>query len=144
MKHKRFMYISAKILDSGMLPPKQALRLIKLRKVIRATPFYARRRVWRYVWEFMSVEPEIEPERVTSTPAKIGQTVYILLDDYGIEDAEELISAETITEVGTRGFWLSGSLDDPEGMDILIRWERIGVDVFFTRKAAEKALKERT
>lgn len=142
MTHREFMRASAKLLDGGLFGPKAALRLICLRKIVRATPFYARRRVWRQVLAF--AEAMSEPSEPGMTlPADVGQTVYILLDDYGMEDDEDPISAEPITEVSTRGFWLSGFVGDPDDMTTFVPWERVGVDVFFTREAAERAWKER-
>lgn len=75
---------------------------------------------------------------VVVPPIYVGQTVYMLLE-YTDEETDP-ISEETITEVGTRGFWLSSFLPARDDMSTFVSWEDVGSRAFFSRTAAEKAV----
>lgn len=75
--------------------------------------------------------------RCVMLPCKTGDPVW-----FKIEDTDgEYISEDRVTESGTRGFWTSGILDDPDGMHLFTEWNEIGKTAFLTRESAEAALK---
>lgn len=75
--------------------------------------------------------------RCVMLPCKTGDPVW-----FKIEDTDgEYISEDRVTESGTRGFWTSGILDDPDGMHLFTEWNEIGKTAFLTRESAEATLK---
>lgn len=73
---------------------------------------------------------------------EIGQKVYSVLDPR-IWDEEELVSEETVTDIGARGFWISARVPAEDDHGDFISWDRVGVDIFFTREEAEKEARTR-
>lgn len=71
----------------------------------------------------------------------VGQKVYTLLDDQ-IWDDDDLIAEELVSEVGSRGFWISSYNPPQDDMGIFFGWDEIGKEVFLSRDEAEKALKK--
>ena len=67
---------------------------------------------------------------------EIGQKVYSVLDPR-IWDEGDLVSEETVTDIGARGFWISACAPAEDDHGDLISWDRVGVDIFFTREEAE-------
>ena len=67
---------------------------------------------------------------------EIGQKVYSVLDPR-IWYEEELVSEETVTDIGARGFWISARVPAEDDHGDFISWNRVGVDIFFTREEAE-------
>ena len=78
---------------------------------------------------------------VIAAPVRIGQKVYTLLDQE-IWDDDDLIAEELVSEVGSRGFWISSCYPPQDDMGIFFGWDKIGKDVFLSRDEAEKALKK--
>ena len=68
---------------------------------------------------------------------EIGQKVYSVLDPR-IWDEGDLVSEETVTDIGARGFWISARVPAEDDHGDLISWDRVGVDIFFTREEAEE------
>lgn len=68
---------------------------------------------------------------------EIGQKVYSVLDPR-IWDEEDLVSEETVTDIGARGFWISARVPAEDDHGDFISWDRVGVDIFFTREEAEE------
>ena len=68
---------------------------------------------------------------------EIGQKVYSVLDPR-IWDEEELVSEETVTDIDARGFWISACVPAEDDHGDFISWDRVGVDIFFTREEAER------
>lgn len=83
---------------------------------------------------------EAEAEgRLVVLPCKVGDRVFAIFDS---DDGKE-ISAERITEAGTRGFWTANSPRlAPDRMDEFTPWQEIGKTVFLTREEAEAALEK--
>ena len=65
----------------------------------------------------------------------LGDTVWMKY--YDDDQEREAIEAVRVTGLGYEGFWYSGSPDKPRAMEALARWDRFGVDVFFSREEAE-------
>ena len=66
---------------------------------------------------------------------EIGQKVYSVIPR--IWDEEELVSEETVTDIGARGFWISACVPANDDHGFFLGWDRVGDDVFFTREEAE-------
>lgn len=77
--------------------------------------------------------------RVFAPPCKPGDPIWFIIDDSEVCDEEYYV--ETITEVGTRGLWVSYVLDKPDNMDSFIPWDEIGKTAFLTYEDAKAALK---
>lgn len=71
-------------------------------------------------------------------PCNVGDTVYWILPDL---DGWH-VSKDTVTEVGSKGFWVS-MYTETDDMDDFTSWDEFGKTVFLTREDAEKALRER-
>lgn len=76
-------------------------------------------------------------------PCKVGDKLYCIIDGL-ILDEESFVSEETVSEVGSRGYWLSGCVGGGDDMAIFEPWETIGKTAFRSREEAEKALKANT
>lgn len=81
-------------------------------------------------------------EGVIVPPCKVGIAVWLVLEDKSAEGGW-FISEEHVTDVGTRGIWLSAFDPPKDDHGNFIPWEQIGVDTFTTREEAEAALAER-
>jgi len=69
-----------------------------------------------------------------------GQEYQCLVTDFEDDDTNELIIYdEKITEVGTKGFWLS-SITTKENIDDFILYSELGKTVFLTKEDAERAI----
>ena len=75
-------------------------------------------------------------------PCKVGDTVYFILEDKMVEGGFYVTPAHTVTEVGSKGFWLSSFVPAEDDMSDFNVWEEIGKTVFLTREEAKQALKE--
>lgn len=78
---------------------------------------------------------------VIAPTVRIGQKVYTLLDQE-IWDDDDLIAEELVSEVGSRGFWISSCYPPQNDMGFFFCWDKIGKEVFLSRDEAEKALKK--
>ncbi len=79
--------------------------------------------------------------RLVEFPCKVGDAVYFLLQE--IDGEWYVTEPHCITEIGTRGFWISAfPLEKPNAMDDFTSWSEFGKTVFLTREEAEKALSE--
>ena len=107
-----------------------AVLTVNITTVMNAIPRRKREKAWGAMVELLGCKNDIPP-------VPVGQTVYMLFDE---ELAEDPISEETITEVGTRGFWLSSFLPARDDMSTFVSWEDVGSRAFFSRTAAEKAV----
>lgn len=76
-------------------------------------------------------------------PCKVGDTVYFILEDKMVEGGFYVTPAHTVTEVGSKGFWLSSFVPAEDDMSDFYLWEEIGKTVFLTREEAERALVKR-
>lgn len=78
---------------------------------------------------------------------RVGDCVFFIFEDDDCDanaiNGWVIGEPQPITEIGSRGFWLSGFNDDRTRMDDFIPYEEIGKTFFLTPEAAEKALKER-
>lgn len=70
-------------------------------------------------------------------PCKVGDKVYWILPDL---DGWH-VSKDTVTEVGSKGFWVS-MYTETDDMDDFTSCDEFGQTVFITREDAEKALME--
>ena len=78
-------------------------------------------------------------EGVSVPPCKVGDTVYFILEDTLEEGL--FISGETVTEVCSKGFFVS-EFQPPKGdLGFYTLWDDLGKNVFLSREEAEKALK---
>lgn len=75
-------------------------------------------------------------------PCKVGSTVWCVLEDKRAEGGW-FISEEHVTDVSTRGIWLSAFAPPKDDHGNFIPWKQVGVDTFTTREEAEAALAER-
>lgn len=67
---------------------------------------------------------------------EIGQKVYSVLPRL-FEYETDLVSEETVTDIGARGFWISARVPAEDDHGFFFGWNRVGVDIFFTREEAE-------
>lgn len=81
--------------------------------------------------------------RLLVLPCKIGAPVWFVVQDVDDPGRWEICEPQKVTEVGTRGFWISGLLDEPDGTHMFTPWSALGSEAFLSREAAETALKER-
>ena len=91
----------------------------------------------QHISELLQAENE---GRLLVLPCMVGDIVYCIIEKLDHEE-ESFISEETITEVGSKGFWLSAFNPAKDDMSNFEKWEVIGKTVFFTKEDAEKALK---
>ena len=80
--------------------------------------------------------------RIIVPPCKVGDTVFAVLYDGIVE--EWYISEETVTEVGSKGFYLSGYCPPRDDMTTFINYKEFGKEFYLTREEAEEALAERS
>lgn len=73
-------------------------------------------------------------------PCKVGDTAYMLLED-NVPVHKWYISEERVTEVGARGFWLSGVEPAEDDLGVFIPYDEVGSEAFFDRAAAEATMK---
>ncbi len=79
-------------------------------------------------------------------PVKVGDKIYVAIYDF--VPGQWYIADETVTEVGSRGCFISGYRPARDDIDSVIPWENFGVQVgdeivCYTREEAETALAER-
>ena len=71
-------------------------------------------------------------------PCKIGDTVYCVCED----DEGNFIQENKVTEVCTKGFWVSCYVPPENDMGLFESYEDIGKTIFFIKEEAEQKLKE--
>ncbi len=75
-------------------------------------------------------------------PCKVGDPAWFLLeDDFPVH--KWYLSKEKVTEVSTRGFFVSGYISVEDDMSTFTPWTDVGVEVFFDQKIAENALRRK-
>lgn len=79
--------------------------------------------------------------RLLVLPCKIGAPVWFVVRDVDDPGRWEICEPQKVTEVGPRGFWISGLLDEPDGMHMFTPWSALGSEAFLSREAAEAKLK---
>lgn len=94
----------------------------------------------RHVHELVTAEAE---DRLLVLPCKVGDPMWFVVQDVDDPGRWEICEPQKITEVGPRGFWISGLLDEPDGTHMFTPWSALGSEAFLSREAAETALKER-
>lgn len=80
--------------------------------------------------------------RLVVPPCKIGTPVWFIVRDVDDPGRWEICEPQKVTEVGARGFWISGLLDEPDGMHMFTPWSALGSEAFLSREAAEAKLEE--
>ena len=78
---------------------------------------------------------------VFGTPVKKGDLVYWPVWD-SVPKEYEVSSGEPITEVGSRGFFLSSLYDDPDDCDEFYPYSDIGKSIFLCEEDVEKWIKK--
>lgn len=73
---------------------------------------------------------------------KVGDPVWFVVRDVDDPGRWEICEPQKVTEVGTRGIWISGLLDEPDGMHMFTPWSALGSEAFLSREAAEAKLEE--
>lgn len=76
-------------------------------------------------------------------PCRIGDKMYFILDDEFVDEGDDPIGECTVTEVGARGFWVSGSDPAEDDMSDFTPWEDLGKTAFFSRSDAEKEYRKK-
>ena len=69
---------------------------------------------------------------------EIGQKVYSVIDPGWVEIDDVPVDEECVTDIGLRGFWVSGCRPYSGDHGVFIPWNRVGEDIFFTREEAEE------
>lgn len=70
-----------------------------------------------------------------------GRKVYAMLDeDFCAAFPGDRVCECTVTEVGSRGFWVSSFVPPQDDMGDFFAWEKVGSDVFLSREDAMKHL----
>ena len=72
---------------------------------------------------------------------EIGQKVYSVLDPTLYDG--DAVDEECVTDIGLRGFWLTGCRPYCNDHGVFIPWNRVGEDIFLTREEAERDAKRR-
>lgn len=78
---------------------------------------------------------------VFGTPVKKGDLVYWPVWD-SVPKEYEVSSGEPITEVGSRGFFLSSLYDDPDDCDEFYPYSDIGKSIFLCEEDVKKWIKK--
>ena len=73
-------------------------------------------------------------------PCKVGDKIYWLLKDR----EDYFVSENTITEIGTKGFFVSAFLNNTEDISNFEPWESLGKTAFRTPEEAQQALERLT
>ena len=76
---------------------------------------------------------------VTVPPCKVGAFVYFLLSDH-MAPGGYYISKERVTEVGSRGFFISDS-PKTDNIAVFTSWDELDKSVFLTREEAERVMR---
>lgn len=93
----------------------------------------------RYLVEFIGFLADfLYGYGVIVPPLIIGNKVYFILPDEIVDDGDDPICELTVTEVGARGFWVSGCDPAEDDMSAFTPWEDLGKTAFFSRSEAEK------
>ena len=71
-------------------------------------------------------------------PCKVGDFVYFVLED-AIAPGGWFISKERVTEIGSRGFFVSGYVGKEDDISVFRPWDELGKSVFLAEKDAEIA-----
>lgn len=79
---------------------------------------------------------------VFGTPVRKGDPVYWPIWD-SVPKEYQVSNAEYITEVGSRGFFLSSQYDDPEACDEFYPYSEIGKSIFLCEEDVEKWIKKK-
>ena len=85
---------------------------------------------------------ELLSKGVIAPPISVGGEVHIIIEDKLCEGGI-YSDPHTVTEVGSRGFWLSAYDPPRDDMSDFIDWSELGKTVFLSRQEAERAMKER-
>ena len=97
--------------------------------------------------EIMAIKEKQADGRLLEIPykVKVGDNVWFLLDDEYAKDITEQIGEPVrITDVSSRGFWVSDLLDQPDLISLLIPWDEVrNGQCFFTYEEAVAAAKEK-
>lgn len=91
-----------------------------------------------HVKDLLNAESE---GRLLVLPCKIGAPVWFVVRDVDDPGRWEICEPQKVTEVGPRGFWIGGLLDEPDGMHMFTPWSALGSEAFLSREAAEAKLK---
>ena len=75
-------------------------------------------------------------------PCKVGDTAYFLLED-NIPVHKWYISEEKVTEVCSKGFFISGYCPPRDDLGEYSGYELFGKEIFLTKEEAEQALRQR-
>lgn len=71
-----------------------------------------------------------------------GQKVWAMIEPEFSDDGVWEIEEERVTEVRSRGLWVSGCRPSADDFGCFFSWDKIGKEVFLSRDEAEKALKK--
>ena len=126
--------------DTGLEPEEVAYFLGTTMSVKEAKTQYAEHKK-RYDEWFAWKQAE-EEGRLLVLPCRIGAPMWFVVQDVDDPGRWEICEPQKVTEVGTRGFWISGLLDEPDGMHMFTPWSALGSEAFLSREAAETKLKE--
>lgn len=74
-------------------------------------------------------------------PFEVGKHIYTIADDFDSETP--YVSQETVTDISTKGVWISGFNPAQDDCSFLVPWEDFGKDFFLTPEDAAKALEEK-
>ncbi|MBR5782890.1 MAG: hypothetical protein IKY33_01540 [Clostridia bacterium] len=91
---------------------------------------------------FESVADHLIADGIIAPPCKVGDTAWFVLeDDFPVH--KWYLSPEPVTEVCSRGFFVSGYVNDENDMSNYTPWTQVGDEVFFSEEAAKAVLRER-
>lgn len=76
--------------------------------------------------------------RLFAPPVKVGNEAYYIFFD-AVPGKHLILGPERITAVGTKGFFLSASLKDPDAVDEFHPYDKLGKEYFLSREEAEAA-----
>ena len=119
-------------------------RLIELLKSTPKIDFpFGSRAQGRQYQTLSNIADHLLANSVFAPPCKVGDDVFAVLYDPSAPEKWH-ISKEHVTEVGTRGVFISSFSPPEDDLGIFIPWQEFGTEFFLTRKDAEKALAERS
>ncbi len=132
MTYKEFHDWAERRAMDGNWSPFAATITCHIMNLLHIIPRRKREMAWERLLTIMGRQNDVPP-------VPVGKTVYMLLDD--TDEETDPISEEVVTEVGTRGFWLSSCVPARNDMGTFVPWSEVGERAFFSHTNAVEALK---
>ena len=80
---------------------------------------------------------------VFAPPCKVGDEVFLVLEDKMQEGGIYVTDAHKVTKVGSKGFWLSVYYTPKDDMSDFIPWDELGKTAFLSKEEAEDVVRKK-